>query len=68
MLVLSRRIGEEIVIDGSIRVTVMAIRGNRVRIGIIAPEFVRVDRDEVHMRRSAGIAETGPGLARVART
>ena len=52
MLVLTRRVGEEIVIDGDIRVTVTGIRGDKVRIGISAPEFVRVDRDEVHQRRS----------------
>jgi carbon storage regulator len=51
MLVLTRRVGEEIVIDGSIRITVTAIQGERVRIGITAPEFVRVDRSEVHQRR-----------------
>jgi carbon storage regulator len=52
MLVLSRRVGEEIVIDGSIRITVSAIQGERVRIGITAPPSVRVDREEVHLRRS----------------
>ena len=52
MLVLSRRIGEEIVIDGQIRVVVVAVRGDRVRLGICAPATVRVDRQEVHERRS----------------
>jgi carbon storage regulator len=51
MLVLSRHIGEEIVIDGNIRVKVIAIRGDRVRIGIVAPSDVTVDRQEVHDRR-----------------
>jgi carbon storage regulator len=51
MLVLTRRIGEEIVIGGDIRVTVVAIKGDRVRLGISAPDFVRVDRQEVHERR-----------------
>ena len=37
MLVLSRKVGEEIVIDGEIRVTVLAIRGNQVRIGFQKP-------------------------------
>jgi carbon storage regulator len=53
MLVLSRRIGEEIVIDGGIRVTVVEIKGNRIRLGITAPEGVPVDRQEVHQRRQA---------------
>jgi carbon storage regulator len=51
MLVLTRRVGEEIVIGGDIRITVVAIKGDRVRIGVSAPDFVRVDRQEVHERR-----------------
>jgi carbon storage regulator len=51
MLVLSRKIGEEIVIDGTIRVTVVAVSGNKVRLGVTAPDSVRVDRAEVHERR-----------------
>lgn len=51
MLVLSRRPGEEIVINGNIRVTVVSVKGDRVRIGIAAPENVQVDRAEVHRRR-----------------
>ena len=52
MLVLTRRIGEEIVIDGNIRVIVTAIKGDKVRLGITAPPSVPVDRKEVHERRS----------------
>jgi carbon storage regulator len=51
MLVLSRRIGEEIVIAGNIRVKVVAIQGNRVRMGIVAPEDVTVNREEIHRQR-----------------
>jgi carbon storage regulator len=51
MLVLSRRIGEEIVINDNIRVTVVAVKGDRVRLGIIAPRDVAVDRSEVRERR-----------------
>ena len=47
MLILSRREGETIVIDGSIRVTVMEVRGDQVRIGIEAPRSVSVHRQEV---------------------
>ncbi|MBI3409665.1 MAG: carbon storage regulator [Planctomycetes bacterium] len=50
MLVLTRKIGEEIIIDGSIRVTITAIQGNKVRLGISAPPEVRIDRAEVHQR------------------
>jgi carbon storage regulator len=52
MLVLTRRIGEVIVINEDIRVTVVSIHGNRVRIGITAPESVSVDREEIHRRRN----------------
>jgi carbon storage regulator len=51
MLVLSRRIGEEIVINDNIRVTIVAVKGDRVRLGIVAPRDVTVDRSEVHERR-----------------
>ena len=51
MLVLSRRVGEEIVINDTIRVTVVSVKGDKVRLGITAPPTVRVDRQEVHQRR-----------------
>jgi carbon storage regulator len=51
MLVLSRRIGEEIIINDNIRVAVVAVKGDRVRLGIVAPREVTVDRSEVHERR-----------------
>ncbi len=47
MLVLSRKPGEKIVIDGSITITVVEAQGNRVRIGIEAPEDVRILREEL---------------------
>ena len=47
MLVLSRRIGEEIVIANEIHVTVLAIQGGRVRLGIAAPRSVPVTRLEL---------------------
>jgi carbon storage regulator len=54
MLVLTRRIGETIVISNDIEITVVSVRGDRVRLGITAPEFVQVDRKEVHQRRLEG--------------
>lgn len=50
MLVLSRKIGESIIIDGCITVTLNDIDGRKVRIGITAPPEVRVDREEIHRR------------------
>jgi carbon storage regulator len=58
MLVLSRRIGEEIIINDNIRVTIVAVKGDRVRLGIVAPREVTVDRAEVHERRQ-GFAHVG---------
>jgi len=55
MLVLARRVGEEIVIDGNIRLTVVSVRGNAVRLGIAAPPSVPVDRREIHIQRMAEI-------------
>ena len=51
MLVLTRRLGEEIIIGGNISVSIEAIQGNKVRLGIAAPDSVTIDRREVHERR-----------------
>ena len=51
MLVLTRRLGEQIVIDDNIRLTVVSVKGDRIRIGIEAPPSVVVDRQEIHDRR-----------------
>lgn len=51
MLVLSRRIGESIVIGNTIRVTVVDIGQGRVKIGVQAPGNVSVDREEIHDRK-----------------
>ena len=48
MLVLSRKKQEQIVIDGDILVTVVDIRGDKVRLGVDAPKDVPVHRKEVH--------------------
>lgn len=53
MLVLTRRIGEKIVIDGAITITVTSIGGDKVRLGVEAPSSILVDRLEVHQRRQA---------------
>ncbi len=51
MLVLTRRLGEEIVIDDRIRVKLVAVFGNRVKLGIDAPKEVTVHRHEIQRRR-----------------
>ena len=47
MLVLSRKFNESIVIDGGIKITVVEICGNRIRLGIEAPKEVGVMREEL---------------------
>ena len=63
MLVLSRRAGEEIIVNDNIRVTVVAVKGDRVRLGIVAPRNVTVDRSEVHERRMQFAPVTAGGAA-----
>src|SRR4051812_35051806 len=48
MLVLARRVGQDVVIDGRIVVTVLSVKGRRVRLGVAASPFTAVDRGEVH--------------------
>ena len=57
MVVFSRRIGQEIVIGDNIRITVVAVEGEMVHIGISAPKEVVVDRQEVHERRKNSFCE-----------
>jgi carbon storage regulator len=50
MLVLTRGTGQQIIIDGNIRVTVLGVRGEKVRLGIEAPPSIPVHRQEIHER------------------
>jgi len=59
MLVLTRRVGDQVVINDNIRVTVVAIKGGKVRLGFTAPTTARVVREEIYEERphlSAGAA------------
>ena len=47
MLILTRRIGERLVIDGDTFVRILGVKGNQVRIGIEAPQQVTVHREEI---------------------
>lgn len=57
MLVLTRNVGEKIIIADNIRITIVSIKGGKVRVGIDAPDDVRVDREEIHQRRAELLAE-----------
>jgi carbon storage regulator len=54
MLVLSRKRDQSIIIDGDIRITVVSIQGNQVRLGIEAPNSVSIFREELRDRAVAG--------------
>lgn len=48
MLILTRRVGETLMIGDEVTVTVLAVKGNQVRIGIDAPRDVAIHREEIH--------------------
>ena len=50
MLVLTRRVGEKLIIGENVTVTVLGVKGNQTRIGIDAPRDVQGNREEIHQR------------------
>ena len=67
MLVLTRRLGEGITIGNSIRVVILGVRGNQVRLGIDAPAQTEIYRDEIYAkivdenrRAAGGVGSIGP--------
>ena len=58
MLILTRRVGESVVIGEDVTVTVLGVKGNQVRIGINAPKSVPVHREEIYERILAEVNGT----------
>jgi carbon storage regulator len=63
MLILTRRVGETVMIGNDVTVTVLGVKGNQVRIGVNAPKDIAVHREEIYERikREEDQDGTAPG-------
>lgn len=60
MLILTRRVGESLMVGDNVTVTVLGVKGNQVRIGVNAPKDVAVHREEIYTRIHDGEAPPKP--------
>lgn len=58
MLVLTRKIGEQIVIGDDIKIKIVEVKGKQVRVGIEAPRSVEVNREEIYQQKNANKEST----------
>ena len=63
MLVLSRKVGEKLVIDGNITVEVVRIQGNRITLGLVAPADVKILRGELNHKQATVQVDVTPGVS-----
>jgi carbon storage regulator len=67
MLILTRRVGETLMIGNDVTVTVLGVKGNQVRIGVNAPKDVAVHREEIfeRIKREEDFSRSGAPVAKI---